>query len=57
MLRSPITPNRTEVQHRPEMKQTTIRRIQPTPPASARSPHAPAHAKDVSETNHGRSLV
>jgi hypothetical protein len=38
MLRSPITPNRTEVHARPKMKQTTIRRIQPTPTASARSP-------------------
>ena len=38
MLRSPITPNRTEVHARSEMKQTTIRRLPPTPTASARSP-------------------
>jgi hypothetical protein len=37
MLRSPLTPNRTEVHARPDMKQTTIRRTPPTPPASARS--------------------
>jgi hypothetical protein len=35
MLRSPATPNRTEVHRRPDMKQTTIRRLPPT--ASARS--------------------
>ena len=31
MLRSAATPNRTEVQSSPEMKQTTIRRLPPTP--------------------------
>jgi hypothetical protein len=31
MLRSAATPNRTEVQSSSEMKQTTIRRILPTP--------------------------
>jgi hypothetical protein len=37
MLRSATTPNRTEVQSNPEMKQTTIRRILSTPTASVRS--------------------
>jgi hypothetical protein len=37
MLRSPITPNRTEVHARSDMKQTTIRSLPPTPTASARS--------------------
>jgi len=38
MLRSPTTPNRTEVHPRPDMKQTTTRRLPPTPTAPARSP-------------------
>jgi len=37
MLRSAATPNRTQVQPSPEMKQTTIRRLLPTPTASAGS--------------------
>ena len=36
MLRPPSTPNRTEVQPRPDMKQTTIRRLLPTPAPSGR---------------------
>lgn len=36
MLRSPITLNRTEVQPRPDMKQTTPRRLFPTPASSGR---------------------
>jgi hypothetical protein len=40
MLRSPFTPNRTEVQPRPDMKQTTTRRFLPTPTPSGH-PAAP----------------
>jgi hypothetical protein len=37
MLRSAATPNRTEVQPSPEMKQPATRQLLPTPPAPARS--------------------
>jgi len=47
MLRSPVTPNRTEVQRRPDMKQTTIRCPPPTPTASARSPAPRPTSKTV----------
>jgi len=38
MLRSTITSNRTAVQHEPDMKQATTRRLLPTTAASGRSP-------------------
>jgi hypothetical protein len=42
MLRSADTPNRTDVQANPEMKQPTTRPFIPTPTAPARWPaHAP----------------
>jgi hypothetical protein len=37
MLRPAITPNRTEVQVKSEMKQPTTRQLLPTPTASGRS--------------------
>jgi len=37
MLRSADTPNRTDVQANPEMKQPTTRAFPPTPTAPARS--------------------
>ncbi len=37
MLRSPITLNRTAVQHESDMKQPTPRRLPPTPTPSGRS--------------------
>jgi hypothetical protein len=46
MLRSPITPNRTEVQLRPDMKQTTIRRLLPTPTPSGQ-PAAPLPCSQI----------
>ena len=46
MLRSPITLNRTEVQPRPDMKQTTTRRLLPTPTPSGR-PAAPLPRHEI----------
>jgi hypothetical protein len=57
MLRSAATPNRTEVQSNPEMKQTTIRRILSTPTASVRSACALAMPHNPAEINFRRSLV
>ena len=57
MLRSAATPNRTEVQSSPVMKQTTIRRILPTPTVSVRSRCAPAAMKTPAEINLPRKLV
>ena len=51
MLRSAATPNRTEVQSSPEMKQTTIRQLLPTPTASVRSRYASAATKTPAEIN------
>jgi len=51
MLRSAATPNRTEVQSSPSMKQTTIRQLLPTPTVSARSRYAPAVTKNPAEIN------
>ena len=51
MLRSAATPNRTEVQSSSAMKQTTIRRILPTPTVSVRSRCAPAATKNLAEIN------
>jgi hypothetical protein len=45
MLRSAATPNRTEVQSIPVMKQAKIRSILPTPTVSVRSRCAPAAMK------------
>jgi len=57
MLRSATTPNRTEVQSSPEMKQTTIRRILSTPSASVRSACALAMPHNPAEIDFRRSLV
>jgi len=51
MLRSAATPNRTDVQSSPLMKQTTIRRILPTPTVSLRSRCAPATTKFLAKIN------
>jgi hypothetical protein len=46
MLRSPITLDRTEVQPRPDMKQTTPRRLLPTPTPSS-DPAAPLPRPEI----------
>jgi hypothetical protein len=51
MLRSATTPNRTEVQSSPVMKQTKIRRILPTPTVLVRSRCAQAATKTLAEIN------
>jgi hypothetical protein len=56
MLRSPITPNRTEVHRRPDMKQTTTRRLPPTPTALARSPTPRPTPKTVHKLTTGVRL-
>jgi hypothetical protein len=56
MLRSPITPNRTEVHAESDMKQTTIRRLPPMPTASARSPTSPPTPKTVHKLTTGLRL-
>ncbi len=56
MLRSAATPNRTEVQSSPAMKQTTIRQLLPTLTASVRF-RSPAATKNLAEINLPRSLV
>jgi len=56
MLRSPLTPNRTEVHAESDMKQTTIRRLPPTPPASARCPTPRPTPKTVHKLTTGIRL-
>jgi len=51
MLRSAATPNRTQVQSSPEVKQTTIRHPLPTPTASVRFRYALAVMKTPDEIN------
>ena len=57
MLRSAATPNRTEVQSSPAMKQTTTRRILSTLTVLARSGCAPAVKKLPAKLNLPHSLV
>ena len=57
MLRSTATPNRTEVQSSPTVKQPTIRQILPTLAVSVRFRCAQAETKKVAEINLPRSLV
>jgi hypothetical protein len=57
MLRSAATPNRTEVQSSPSMKQTTIRQLLPTLTESVRFGCALAVTKTLAEINPPRSLV
>jgi hypothetical protein len=57
MLRSAATPNRTEVQSSPTMKQTTIRQLLPTLTVSVRFRCALAATKNLAEINLPRSLV
>ena len=51
MLRSATTPNRTEVQSSPVMKQTKIRSILLTPTVSVRPQCAPAATKPLAKIN------
>lgn len=56
MLRSPLTPNRTEVHAESDMKQTTIRGPPPMPAASARSPTSRPTPKTVRKLTTGVRL-
>ena len=47
MLRSAATPNRTEVQPRPEMRQTTTRPLPTATPDAERPACAPADAQTI----------
>jgi hypothetical protein len=57
MLRSTATPYRTEVQPRPDMKQSATRRPSPTFVPSARSPYHPLVSNLNAPKAAGDSLV
>ena len=57
MLRSAATPNRTEVQPRPQMTQITPRRLPTATPNADLFGCAHAAVQTVDQTNHGHSLV